>query len=49
MIGFGNAHSFKPRKGKYRAKKEEWNDMHKKMDAYPYDFSTASHLMEEFC
>ena len=48
VIGYDNAHSFKPRKGKYGAKKETWDHMHKKMETFPYEFASATELIEDF-
>ena len=48
VVGYDNAHSFKPRKGKYGAKKETWDHMHKKMETFPYEFSSAVELIEDF-
>lgn len=48
VIGYDNAHSYKPRSAKYGAKKETWDHIHKKMDVFPYEFDSASQLMEEF-
>ena len=48
VIGYDNAHSFKPRKGKYGAKKEIWDHMHKKMETFPYEFASAVELIEDF-
>ena len=48
VIGYDNAHSFKPRKGKYGAKKETWDHLHRKMEVFPYVFSSASQLIEDF-
>ena len=48
VIGYDNAHSFKPRKGKYGAKKETWDHLHKKMETFPYEFGSALQLIEDF-
>jgi len=48
VIGYDNAHSFKPRRGKYGAKKETWDHFHRKMEVYPYEFSSALQLIEDF-
>ena len=48
VIGYDNAHSFKPRKGKYGARKETWDHVHRKMDVFPYEFSSALQLIEDF-
>ena len=48
VIGYDNAHSFKPRKGKYGAKKETWDHLHRKMEVFLYEFSSALQLIEDF-
>ncbi len=48
VIGYDNAHSFKPRKGKYGAKKETLDHVHKKMETFPYEFESAVQLIEDF-
>ncbi len=48
VIGYDNAHSFKPRNAKYGAKKETLDHIHKKMEVFPYEFDSASQLMEDF-
>ncbi len=48
VIGYDNAHSFKPRKGKYGAKKETWDHLHKRMETFPYEFESAVQLIEDF-
>jgi len=47
VIGYDNAHSFKSKK-KYAATKETYDHIHKQMDILPYEFETASQLMEDF-
>jgi len=41
VLGCDNAHGFKPGKGKYGAKKETWDHLHKRMEVYPYEFESA--------
>ena len=48
IIGYDNAHSFKPRRAKYGARKETWDHIHKKMDIFPYEFESALQLIEDF-
>lgn len=48
ILGFDNAHSYKPRNAKYGAKKETWDHIHKRMDTFPYEFDSADQLMEDF-
>ena len=47
VIGYDNAHSFKP-KQKYGAKKETYDHIHKKMDIVSYEFESPSQLLEDF-
>lgn len=47
VIGYDNAHSFKSSK-KYGAKKESYDHIHKKMEIVPYEFESASQLIEDF-
>jgi len=47
VIGYDNAHSFKSSK-KYGAKKESYDHIHKKMEIVPYEFESASQLLEDF-
>ncbi|MBN2963838.1 hypothetical protein JWV37_03505 [Sulfurospirillum sp. T05] len=48
ILGYDNAHSYKPRNAKYGAKKETWDHIHKRMDTFPYEFDSAGQLMEDF-
>ena len=48
IIGYDNAHSFKPRKGKYDAKKGTWDHLHKRVETFPYEFESAVQLIEDF-
>lgn len=48
VIGYDNAHSFKPRKGKFGAKKQTWDHRHKKLDVFAYEFETAGQLIVDF-
>ena len=47
VIGYDNAHSFRSTK-KYGAKKESYDHIHKKMSIVPYEFKSASELLEDF-
>lgn len=47
VIGYDNSHSYKSKK-KYGATKETYDHIHKQMDVFPYEFETASQLMEDF-
>jgi len=48
VIGYDNGHSYKPRRGKYGAKKKTWDHLHRKMEVFPYEFSSALQLIEDF-
>ncbi|NIA10789.1 MAG: hypothetical protein GWP10_13945 [Nitrospiraceae bacterium] len=48
ILGFDNAHTFKPKKSKYRARKITWDHKHKMEKVHPYEFESASQLMEDF-
>ncbi len=47
VIGYDNAHSFKSKK-RYSARKITYDHIHKEMDVLPYEFETASQLIEDF-
>lgn len=48
VIGFDNAHSFKPSSFRYGAQKTTWDHIHKKEETFPYEFDCAGKLMEDF-
>lgn len=48
VLGFDNAHTFKPKKNKYRARKITWDHKHKMEKVHPYEFESASRLIEDF-
>jgi len=48
ILGFDNAHSFKPKKNRYGARKITWDHKHKTEKIYPYKFESASQLIEDF-
>ena len=48
VLGFDNAHTFKPKKNKYRARKITWDHKHKMEKVHPYEFESASQLIENF-
>jgi len=47
VIGYDNAHSFKP-KQKYGAKKETYDHIHKQMNVISYEFKSGAQLLEDF-
>ncbi len=48
VLGFDNAHTFKPKKYKYRARKITCDHKHKMEKVHPYEFESASQLIEDF-
>lgn len=48
ILGFDNAHAFKPKKKKYGARKITWDHKHKMDKITPYEFESASQLLEDF-
>ena len=48
VIGYDNAHSFRPRHARYGARKETWDHLHKRMEVFPYEFESAVQLLEDF-
>jgi len=48
ILGFDNAHSQKPKRKKYGARKVTWDHKHKLEKIYIYEFESASQLIEDF-
>jgi len=48
ILGFDNAHGFKPKKKKYGAHKVTWDHKHKREKIIPYEYESASRLLEDF-
>jgi hypothetical protein len=48
VLGFDNAHAFKPKKKKYGARKITWDHKHKMNKVTPYEFESAGQLLEDF-
>jgi hypothetical protein len=48
IIGYDNAHSFKPSSFRYGARKTTWDHIHKREETFPYEFDCAGKLMEDF-
>jgi len=48
VLGFDNAHAFKPKKNKYGARKITWDHKHNMENIRPYEFESASQLIEDF-
>ena len=48
ILGFDNAHAHKPKKKRWGAQKITWDHKHRKEDVSPYEFESASQLLEDF-
>ena len=48
VLGFDNAHTFKPKKNRYTARKVTWDHKHKIQKVRSYEFESASRLIEDF-
>ena len=48
ILSFDNLHAHKPKKKKYGARKLTWDHKHKMEKLYPYEFESASQLIEDF-
>lgn len=48
ILGFDNAHAVKPRKKKYGGRKIAWDHKHKRAKVVPYEYESASQLLEDF-
>ncbi len=48
VLGYDNAHGFKPKKKQFRAKKLEWDHKHEKVSVTIYEFESAGQLLEDF-
>jgi hypothetical protein len=48
VLGFDNAHTFKPKKNRHTARKITWDHKHKREKVRPYEFESASRLIEDF-
>jgi len=48
ILGFDNAHSFRPRRKKYGARKITWDHKHRYEKISPYEYESASQLLEDF-
>ena len=48
ILGFDNAHRYKPKRKKYGARRVAWDHKHKKNIVSPYEFESASQLIEDF-
>ncbi len=48
ILGFDNAHTYKPKEKKYGARKVTWDHKHKLKKVYNYEFESASQLLADF-
>ncbi|MDY0044817.1 MAG: DUF6516 family protein [Syntrophales bacterium] len=48
ILGFDNAHSYHSKKRRYKAQKITWDHTHKSNKIFPYEFDSASQLIEDF-
>ena len=48
IIGYDNAHSYKPKTSRYGARKITWDHIHKKDAIFSYEFDSADKLIEDF-
>ena len=48
VLGFDNAHTFKPKKNRYTARKITWDHRHRMEKVSPYEFESASRLIVDF-
>jgi hypothetical protein len=48
ILGYDNAHGYKPQKKRYGAKKITWDHRHKRNIIEPYEFETPGGLLEDF-
>ena len=48
ILGFDNAHTYKPKRKKYGARKVTWDHKHRLKKVYDYEFESASQLLADF-
>ncbi len=48
ILGFDNAHAYKPKRKKYGARKVTWDHKHKCEKVLSYEYQSASHLLSDF-
>lgn len=48
ILGFDNAHAVNPKQKRYRARKIAWDHKHKREKVLPYEYESASQLLEDF-
>jgi len=49
IIGFDNAHAYKPKKKKFGARKITWDHKHLQERISSYEYESAGQLLEDFC
>jgi hypothetical protein len=48
IIGFDNAHAYRPKRKKYGSRKITWDHKHRREKISPYEYESAGHLLEDF-
>lgn len=48
ILGFDNAHAFKPKRKKHGSRKTTWDHKHKRSIVSPYELESASQLLKDF-
>jgi len=48
IIGFDNAHAFKPKRKRFGARKVSWDHLHREGSISPYEYKSAGQLQEDF-
>ena len=48
IIGYDNAHNYKLKQNKYKARVVTWDHIHNKKKVNRYEFETAAQLIEDF-
>jgi hypothetical protein len=48
IFGIDNAHAYKPKRKRYGARKITWDHKHKREQVFPYEYESASQLLQDF-
>ncbi len=48
IVGFDNAHAYSPKRKKYGSRKITWDHKHRREKISPYEYESASQLLEDF-
>lgn len=48
IVGFDNAHAYRPKIKRYGARKITWDHKHRREKISPYEYESAGQLMEDF-